>query len=317
MGNGILENCPICALRLFKAADVNNPVIKIECPQCGDYVLPRDSLLMIGLLIDSDVKRAILSHYIRRKQNQLLLFEEMDNVLRLNSLPTPLELTQKLVLLVGDNLPGLGAQLINNPLHLKAEIGALNQKAVNETIEYLSNKGFIKIINDGARATEIILTLTIEGWEYYESLKRSDLSSRKAFMAMKYGDPELDQIVKDCIKPAVAQTGFDLVRLDDAPKAGLIDDRLRVEIRTSRFLIADLTHDNRGAYWEAGFAEGLGKPVIYTCDKEKFKEKTTHFDTNHHLTVMWDKNDLDETANDIKNVIRSTLPEDAILIDDE
>jgi nucleoside 2-deoxyribosyltransferase len=69
-----------------------------------------------------------------------------------------------------------------------------------------------------------------------------------------------------------APRGFKLTRLDDDPKAGIIDDRLRVEIRTSRFLIADLTHENRGAYWEAGFAEGDGKPVIYTCRKGHISE---------------------------------------------
>jgi nucleoside 2-deoxyribosyltransferase len=63
----------------------------------------------------------------------------------------------------------------------------------------------------------------------------------------------------------VAATGFILRRLDDEPKAGLIDDRMRAEIQASRFVIVDLTHMNRGAYWEAGYAEGLGKPVIYTC----------------------------------------------------
>ena len=39
-------------------------------------------------------------------------------------------------------------------------------------------------------------------------------------------------------------------------------------IRDAKFVIADLTHDNNGAYWEAGYAEGLGKPVIYICEKE-------------------------------------------------
>jgi len=33
--------------------------------------------------------------------------------------------------------------------------------------------------------------------------------------------------------------------------------RMRLEIRRSRFAVVDLTHGNRGAYWEAGFAEGL------------------------------------------------------------
>jgi nucleoside 2-deoxyribosyltransferase len=60
-----------------------------------------------------------------------------------------------------------------------------------------------------------------------------------------------------------------------------------VEIRACRFLIADLTHANNGAYWEAGFAEGLGKPVTYTCKKSEFA-KASHFDTNHHLTVLWE-----------------------------
>ena len=73
------------------------------------------------------------------------------------------------------------------------------------------------------------------------------------------------------LMPAVASAGFDLVRLDEDPQAGSIDERLRVEIRKSRFLVADLTHGNPGAYWEAGFAEGLGKPVIYTCEKDDFR----------------------------------------------
>lgn len=95
--------------------------------------------------------------------------------------------------------------------------------------------------------------------------------------------------------PAVAATGFTLKRLDEDQPAGLIDDRLRVEIRQSRFLVSDLTHRNPGAYWEAGYAEGLGKPVIYTCRKDVFEDKKSapHFDTNHHLTVIWEAEDLD------------------------
>ena len=87
-------------------------------------------------------------------------------------------------------------------------------------------------------------------------------------------------------RKAVRQAGFELIRLDDSPPAGLIDDRLRVEIQSSDFLIADLTHDNLGAYWEVGYAEGLGKPVVYTCEKTKFDQEETHFDTNHHLLAL-------------------------------
>jgi nucleoside 2-deoxyribosyltransferase len=78
---------------------------------------------------------------------------------------------------------------------------------------------------------------------------------------------EIDNVFTDCFIPAVAKTGFKLERVDTAPKAGLIDDKIKVDIRTARFVLADLTGNNNGVYWEAGFAEGLGKPVIYTCKK--------------------------------------------------
>ena len=86
-------------------------------------------------------------------------------------------------------------------------------------------------------------------------------------MAMKFGDSTLTKVVDECFKPAIKKTRFDLQTLLEQPKAGSIDDRIRVEIRNSKFLIADLTHSNNGAYLGAGFAEGLGKIVIYTCKK--------------------------------------------------
>lgn len=76
---------------------------------------------------------------------------------------------------------------------------------------------------------------------------------------------------------------------------------------STKFLLAELTHNNAGAYWEAGFAEGLGKPVIYLCRKDLFddKSKGTHFDTNHHLTVVWKAEKMDEAARRLKDNSRN------------
>ena len=132
---------------------------------------------------------------------------------------------------------------------------------------------------------------------------------RKGFIAMKFGDEMLDNFLADVLKPCAKQAGFEHLKLDDTPKAGLIDDRLRVEIQSSDFLVADLTHDNPGAYWEAGYAKGLGKPVIYICEKDKFESAKTHFDTNRHLTIIWDKDNLPKAGEDLKATIRATLPQ--------
>ncbi len=136
-------------------------------------------------------------------------------------------------------------------------------------------------------------------------------------MAMKFGDDELNKMLEDVFKPSAKRAGFDLVKLTDVPKAGLIDDRMRVEIQASDFVVADLSHDNLGAYWEAGYAEGLGKPVIYTCEKSKFERTKTHFDTNHHLTILWDSASPSDAASELAATIRATLPHLARLLDDK
>jgi nucleoside 2-deoxyribosyltransferase len=126
-------------------------------------------------------------------------------------------------------------------------------------------------------------------------------------------------IVRDHFAPAVLQTGFELRRLDQGQAAGLIDDQLRVAIRTARILVCDLTHGNKGAYWEAGFAEGLGKPVLYTCRRDVFEDRQhenhPHFDTNHMVTVPWDASKPEDAARRLKDTIRATLPTEAQLTD--
>lgn len=138
-------------------------------------------------------------------------------------------------------------------------------------------------------------------------------------MAMKFGDPQLDSVFAQYFVPAVGQSGFELRTVADGQGAGLIDDQIRVGIRTARFVICDLTHGNQGAYWEAGFAEGLGRPVIYTCRSDVFssndKSVRPHFDTSHMATIVWDSEDLQSAAVRLKAMVRATLPGEAILED--
>jgi hypothetical protein len=176
-------------------------------------------------------------------------------------------------------------------------------------LEYLQHVG--RIEGDFDVTGGGLFRLTYEGWQYYTELTRGARGSKRVFMAMPFKEAELARFVEEVFCPAVSQTGFELFRLDAEPEAGLIDNRLRVEIRRARFLIADLTHDNLGAYWEAGFAEGLGKPVIYTCEKGK----ETHFDTRQCQTVFWQLAEPAKAAEDLKATIRATLPGEALLED--
>ena len=95
-------------------------------------------------------------------------------------------------------------------------------------------------------------------------------------MAMSFRDATLRRAYLECFQRAAARAGFDLRTLDDPPKAGLIDDRLKVAILSSAFVVADVTGNNQGVYWEAGFAHGRGKPVIYTCEQTAFERDAPH-----------------------------------------
>jgi nucleoside 2-deoxyribosyltransferase len=229
-------------------------------------------------------------------------------------LPDPAEQADNLVLWVGRKQryprPGLTVDLV--PQSLRAEIGAVDGLNVIFIAEALREKGLG--VFDGTTAIGYI-GLTFDGWQRYHQLTRESTSGPQAFMAMQYNDPILDEKIFPKFKSETEAAGFRLVKLTEVSRAGSIDEQLRVEIRRARFLVADLTHDNSGAYWEAGFAEGLDQPVIYTCEKGIFESRGTHFDTNHSHTILWDENDPVKAARELKATIRATLPDEARMDD--
>lgn len=51
-------------------------------------------------------------------------------------------------------------------------------------------------------------------------------------------------------------------------------------IRSCRFLVADAFGERTAVYYEAGFAGGLGKLVIWTCQKDELAKVS--FDTRQY-----------------------------------
>jgi len=316
--------CPLCSWTASyegnRSSGDGRAGEQFNCPLCGRFVASQQlrSTLADLLKQDEDTKRALLSHTVRKMQREngppFLSTHSVEKILK-GSLPSPFEQADNLVLWLGTQLKGAGETISIQSTKHQSIVGSRTPAGFAFVLEYLVDSGLLtgKLRKHGSVIADDA-TLTFKGWRYFDQLNRGAASSRKAFMAMKYGDSTLDLCV-DRARDAVEKTGFTLHRLDDVPKAGLIDDRLRVDIRTSRFLIADLTHENAGAYWEAGFAEGLGKPVIYTCEKSKFDTAKTHFNTNHHLTVPWSADDLPSFEEALKATIRATLPDEAILQD--
>jgi nucleoside 2-deoxyribosyltransferase len=87
------------------------------------------------------------------------------------------------------------------------------------------------------------------------------------------------------IAPALSEAGFSPIRIDRKEHNNEIPDEIMSEIRNCQFMVADFTGQRAGVYYEAGFAMGLGRPVIWCCHKDEIGK--LHFDTNHRNHIDW------------------------------
>ena len=238
-----------------------------------------------------------------------------DSAKTTNGFTNPVKVEMSLIRYIGDEVSKSGQpvrrfycrsdyELIDAPSPLFAE----------QLIQELRDRGIIKTRPPMAGSRREIrffeVNLTRKGWEQYAAEKRGQPDGNHGFLAMQFDEPDLDDFVRNVLKPTVSEEiGYQLLHMRDVGRAGVIDNIMRAQIRDAKFAIVDLTHDNNGAYWEAGFAEGLGKPVIYICEKKKFDEKKTHFDTNHCTTVPWSRNDDEGFRQELTATLRRSLNE--------
>ena len=216
-----------------------------------------------------------------------------------------------LIRYVGDRVSESGEPIENLPCDPKIT-DSPSEDFFIQIVEELYEHGILRMLEPerltGGGVSLLYVTLSLEGWERYEAEKRGQFEGNYGFIAMQFGDTDLDNFVQSVVKPAVKENiGYDLVDMRDVSRAGVIDNIMRVQIRDAAFVIAELSHDNLGAYWEAGYAEGLGKPVIYICEQKKFDEKGTHFDTNHCTTVFWDRDNDEGFKKELIATIRRSL----------
>ena len=153
-------------------------------------------------------------------------------------------------------------------------------------LNYLIEKGWIQ----GHRGSDgsFTGTVTVDGYGHIAELKTNP-DSVQAFVAM-WINPETDDAYEQGIEKGIEAAGYTPMRIDKKPDVNKIDDEIIAEIRRSRFLVADFTHGEDGArggvYYEAGFAYGLGLPVIYACRADMVDQ--LHFDTRQYYHIVWE-----------------------------
>lgn len=150
------------------------------------------------------------------------------------------------------------------------------------------------------------IQITFSGWEHIERQRAAIVESAQAFVAMWF-DASMEAAYRDGIAPAIQACGYRVVRIDKKEHVNKIDDEIVAEIRRSRFVIADFTSEadkpRGGVYFEAGFAWGLNKPVIWTCREDALA--FVHFDTRQFNHIVW--KDAAELRKKLENRIGAIL----------
>lgn len=167
---------------------------------------------------------------------------------------------------------------------------------VQYMLRYLQTEGLIEwsFANDS-----VDITLTPRGYARVEAIQKNTANGRNVLIAMKFGDDTIT--LREAIRKGVSAAGYIAIFIDEVPHNGFITPELLKHIRDSKFVVVDLTHQNNGAYFEEGYAMGLGKPVIQLCKKDT----RLHFDIAQKNTIMWEtETDIPERlANRIKATI--------------
>ncbi len=292
---------------------------------------------------DTSESRAVISHALSKGPiSRILTAHDFTNILTHTMLPTPAEQADNLLRFIGDNCSGFGDTFVATKeseaiKNIGARIGSRIGSEWNDfyaLVVALAEQGLLHITwtstTSGGKKNFQDLSLTLSGWDKYEELDKP-MRSKIAFIAMKFRtDDGADYYFQDELFPkhlvdAVKQTGFALSNpLAENPQAGNLHARLEVAIKNARFVVAELSHSNNGAYmtvaeniaWEAGFAKGLGKPVIYMYNKDIGGKPTPHFDVGSDQIVFWEVGKPENAAQSLKDIIRNTLFGEANQSDD-
>jgi hypothetical protein len=151
-------------------------------------------------------------------------------------------------------------------------------------LDSLASQSLIEFGEQTLDATGMTYRLTAAGWSELSRREQSGADSDNVFIAMSF-DPGR-AVVGKAIADAVAETNHKPFRMDQVEHLNRIDDEILSRLRSSKFLVVDLTRQNPGAYFEAGFMLGLGRHVIWVCAVEDLEN--VHFDARQYNIIDYD-----------------------------
>jgi hypothetical protein len=257
-----------------------------NCPRCGTFEYDG---LEWWTHLRSESHRVRLSGWIREQNDAGVPFVKItrDVYIRTENmaLPSLQERANRVLLTFARKWPDIeGLSLLINVERDPEILGRSYCSTSNELrilIGILTESGFLR----APPPSNTTVGISIKGILEVESLGAKTVNSSQGFVAMSF-DPAMNDSWSNGFDPGIRAAGYAPFRIDRKDFLGGISDEIISEIRRSRFLVVDYTKQNNGAYFEAGFALGLGLPIIPTCHNDEVSK--LHFDIKHLNTLLWE-----------------------------
>jgi hypothetical protein len=296
--------CPLCGwdAKVAHLGDAD----RVDCVLCGEFKVT-GALLRIAFA-DKDTEEAkdllpFLSVHTRQanERGEIVTLDTnnwRDFALAHKGTSVPRKATKLLELIAARSKPG-------SPVRFDAKtdpplVGATSSNELEFLLEHLKETGCLR------RDERWVYTLKAKGWERLDSATAGSGIPGKCFVAMSF-DASLKEAYDKGIHLAVKEDcKMDPVRIDHVHHNEKICDRILEEIRTCQFMVADFTRQRSAVFFEAGFALGLGRPVIWSCREDEFETLKESFDTRQYNHIVW------QTAEDLRvkltDRVRATIP---------
>jgi len=280
-------DCIFCNHRSkFKRLYQNVDVI---CPNCGNYKLQSEAFEDLPYELGrTPSNKSLISGYLR-ELNEIGLYSEIitsDNIsLILASANIPRSVPDKLdkLILYIYRRTTFIYEFIEIDIRYTAIGYAATEIELQNMFKALCDYNYLNPPREIGRRE---YSLTLKGFERAKQLTTENIVSDKCFVAMWFGE-DMIEVYDKYIYEAVLSCGFKPLIIAQKEHNDKICDHIISEIRTSKFVIADFTAHRGGVYFEAGFAYGLNKPVIWTCRHDHLGD--AHFDVNHYNFIVWEK----------------------------
>lgn len=298
------SGCPICQLQSAAVRPLGrHDGFDVDCWRCGSFEITRKA--QINFRDDRyDAERWKVSAWVRQYQPEMLTAEILEQA-RDCAAPSLMVRAKRLLAAYGrTHRPGPPAGFTEEEqasylaVSWCRDFGEFDFLLMSVLVEEL------KWLSAGSHGEEIfgLVSLTPKGVLELESAMPTN--SAIALCAMWF-DPSVQPLYDEVVYESTRSCGYEPVRLDRKEHNNSIDDEIIASIRGARFVIADLTGHRGGVYYEAGFAHGLGLPVIFMLRDDD--QQDVHFDVRQQNFILWRRDDLPEARRRLENRIRATL----------